>query len=89
VFYGNIGSHDRLDFTVVGPAVNEASRIAALCRSAERSVLLSEAFVAAAYSCRSVATPCVVSVEHRGCSRLSGRMAAFADALPVETRCSA
>jgi adenylate cyclase len=33
VFYGNIGSKDRLDFTVVGPAVNEVSRIAALCHS--------------------------------------------------------
>jgi adenylate cyclase len=48
VFYGNIGSQDRLDFTVVGPAVNEVSRIAAMCRSAEREVLLSSAFVAAA-----------------------------------------
>jgi adenylate cyclase len=47
VFYGNIGSLDRLDFTVVGPAVNEVSRIAAMCRSAERDVLLSDAFVAA------------------------------------------
>jgi adenylate cyclase len=33
---------------VVGPAVNEASRIAAMCRSAERGVLLSSAFAAAA-----------------------------------------
>jgi adenylate cyclase len=44
VFYGNIGSKDRLDFTVVGPAVNEVSRIAAMCRSAERNVLLSAEF---------------------------------------------
>lgn len=48
VFYGNVGSDSRLDFTVVGPAVNEAARIAAMCRSAERNVLASAAFVAAA-----------------------------------------
>jgi adenylate cyclase len=48
VFYGNIGSSDRLDFTVVGPAVNEASRVAAMCRSVERRVLLSPSFAAAA-----------------------------------------
>jgi adenylate cyclase len=47
VSYGNIGSKDRLDFTVVGPAVNEVSRIAAMCRSAERSVLLSATFAEA------------------------------------------
>jgi adenylate cyclase len=47
VFYGNIGSKDRLDFTVIGPAVNEVSRIAAMCRSAERNVLLSAAFAEA------------------------------------------
>ena len=44
VFYGNIGSTERLDFTVVGPAVNETSRIAAMCRSVEQPVLVSEAF---------------------------------------------
>jgi adenylate cyclase len=44
VFYGNIGSDERLDFTVVGPAVNEVARIAAMCRSVERGVLLSQAF---------------------------------------------
>ena len=45
VFYGNIGSTDRLDFTVIGPAVNMASRISAMCRSAERDVLISADFV--------------------------------------------
>ena len=44
VFYGNIGSKDRLDFTVVGQAVNEASRIASMCRSVDRDVLFSSDF---------------------------------------------
>ena len=44
VFYGNIGSRERLDFTVVGPAVNEASRIAAMCRSVDQPILMSSAF---------------------------------------------
>jgi adenylate cyclase len=44
VFYGNIGSEDRLDFTVVGPAVNEVSRIASMCRSVDRELLTSSAF---------------------------------------------
>jgi adenylate cyclase len=48
VFYGNVGSVDRLDFTVVGPAVNETSRIAAMCRSLDQHVLLSPAFAEAA-----------------------------------------
>jgi adenylate cyclase len=52
VFYGNIGSFDRLDFTVVGPAVNETSRIAAMCRSLDQHVLLSPAFAAAAGDAR-------------------------------------
>ena len=44
VFYGNVGSTERLDFTVIGPAVNEVSRIAAMCRSAEQPMLVSAAF---------------------------------------------
>ncbi|WP_315762988.1 MULTISPECIES: adenylate/guanylate cyclase domain-containing protein [unclassified Bradyrhizobium] len=44
VFYGNIGSEDRLDFTVVGPAVNEVSRIASMCRSIDRELLASAEF---------------------------------------------
>jgi adenylate cyclase len=47
VFYGNVGSKDRLDFTVIGPAVNEVSRILAMSRSVERDILLSESFAGA------------------------------------------
>ncbi len=47
VFYGNIGSKERLDFTVIGPAVNEVSRIAAMCRSIDQPLLISAAFAAA------------------------------------------
>src|SRR6516225_3081236 len=44
VFYGNIGSKDRLDFTIIGPAVNEVSRILAMSRSVEQDVLISASF---------------------------------------------
>jgi len=43
-YFGNIGSADRLDFTVIGPAVNEVSRIMALCSSTRRPLLLSARF---------------------------------------------
>jgi adenylate cyclase len=48
VMYGNIGTHDRLDFTVIGPAVNLVARLEALTRTVGEPVLLSDAFAAAA-----------------------------------------
>ena len=44
VLYGNIGASERLDFTVVGSTVNEASRIEGLCRPLQRKVLVSSSF---------------------------------------------
>jgi adenylate cyclase len=46
VHYGNIGGPARLDFTVVGPAVNLASRLQGLCASLGHRVIVSEAFAA-------------------------------------------
>ena len=44
VVYGNIGAADRLDFTVIGAAVNEAARIEELCRTLDRQILTSASF---------------------------------------------
>ncbi len=48
VMYGNIGARNRLDFTVVGPAVNEVSRIESMCRALEQNLVVSQAFAEAA-----------------------------------------
>ena len=53
VQYGNVGADTRLDFTVIGPAVNEAARIEALCKELGYALLLSEAFAEAAVANRS------------------------------------
>lgn len=44
VIFGNIGSADRLDFTVIGRAVNEVSRVESLTRALDRSILLTADF---------------------------------------------
>ena len=43
VFFGNVGGQDRLDFTVIGSAVNEASRLEALTKRVMRPVVMSQA----------------------------------------------
>jgi len=43
VFYGNVGAQGRLDFTVIGAVVNEASRVEALCKALGVSLLVTEA----------------------------------------------
>jgi adenylate cyclase len=47
VFYGNIGAASRLDFTVIGPAVNEVSRMEALCGALGCSLVMSASVAAA------------------------------------------
>ncbi len=44
VTYGNIGTANRLEFTVIGAAANEAARIESLCKSLGRKILISEKF---------------------------------------------
>jgi adenylate cyclase len=48
VLYGNVGAMDRLDFTVIGPAVNEVARIETLCEPLGHSVLVSAELASAA-----------------------------------------
>jgi adenylate cyclase len=48
VLYGNVGAADRLDFTAIGPAVNEATRIETLCEPLQRPILVSAEFAEAA-----------------------------------------
>ncbi len=64
VMYGNIGSRSRLDFTVIGPTVNIASRLESLTKEIKRPVLLSQAFVEMA--------GCQTKLENLGSHTLRG-----------------
>lgn len=46
ITFGNVGSRARLDFTLIGPAVNEAFRIEAMTKVLGRPILLSAPFAA-------------------------------------------
>lgn len=65
VLYGNVGSDTRLDFTVIGPAVNEAARMEAICKAEALPILLSRAFT------RGIAAP-VPSLWSIGLRNLPG-----------------
>ncbi len=41
VLYGNIGGKTRLDFTVIGPAVNQASRMQGMCSAVDQAIVIS------------------------------------------------
>jgi adenylate cyclase len=58
VFYGNVGAPGRLDFTVIGPAVNLAFRIESMTKELRRPLLASRAFA------RAVPTPLVALGTH-------------------------
>lgn len=47
VLYGNVGSGQRLDFTIIGPAVNEAARLENLCGVLGVPMVVSRRFVEA------------------------------------------
>jgi adenylate cyclase len=47
VLYGNIGAADRLDFTVIGPAVNLVSRLEAVGKSLDLPIIVSDDFARA------------------------------------------
>jgi adenylate cyclase len=64
VLYGNVGAVDRLDFTVIGAAVNEVARIEALCEPLGRRVLVSAELAAAVGDSR--------RLEPLGCHALRG-----------------
>ena len=44
VVYGNVGAPDRLDFTVMGPAVNRAARLESLTKTLGGNILFSKEF---------------------------------------------
>jgi adenylate cyclase len=78
ILYGNIGAENRLDFTVIGPAVNQTARIAGMHRSVGQNIIMSQDVQKAAqgtdydmvslgrYMLRGVADPIELYTIYRG-----------------------
>jgi adenylate cyclase len=47
VIYGNVGASDRLDFTVIGPAVNLVSRVEAVAKALDEPIVVTDEFAQA------------------------------------------
>ena len=47
VLYGNIGAANRLDFTVIGPAVNLVSRVEAVAKALDQPIIVTDDFIRA------------------------------------------
>lgn len=75
VMYGNIGTGGRLEFTVIGAAANAAARMVDLCKTLDRSILVSGEFARffssgmvalGPYALRGMAEPQEIFTVHAG-----------------------
>src|SRR6516225_8216615 len=71
VIYGNIGAADRLDFTVIGPAVNLVSRLEVTAKTLNTAIVLSDDFA------RTYGRP-LISLGHHPLRGLAQRRELFA-----------
>src|SRR5579863_10537410 len=79
VLYGNIGAADRLDFTVIGPAVNLVSRVEAVAKTIDLPIVVSDDF-ARAYGGK------LTSLGHHQLRGLATTHELFTPAGPAPTR---